>query len=250
MGLVKIAKRKDVEFEYENGYAKAEILAGECPEASFFRCSLLPGSSVKPPVYSTVEHSQVFLFLQGDGYVVTPRKGFNVDDKFCVFVPDYDTEKFEIVCSSDSKKPLEYIHIITELNDYDKHCLYASKMRLPRFRHIEDGWEYYESFKSEDVKSVMLLEHRNLGRVSCGAVLGKGPCEVGQHVHNEILQWYIMLPGSKMTYTAGDESVLLEGGDISFTPTGYYHGSKVAEGDTLNYVWYEMVKDCYPGEIE
>ena len=26
----------------------------------------------------------------------------------------------EITCSADSKKPLEYIHNITELNDYDK----------------------------------------------------------------------------------------------------------------------------------
>ena len=69
-------------------------------------------------------------------------------------------------------------------------------------------------------------------------------------VRTEILQWYIMLPGSKMTYTAGDESVLLEGGDISYTPTGYYHGSEVAPGDKLDYIWYEMVAEMYPGEIE
>lgn len=250
MGLVKISKRKEVSFEYKDGYAEVEVLKGESVDAKFKRCSLIQGSKVKPKIYSTAEHSQVFLFLQGDGYVVTPRKGYNVDNEFCVFVPDYDTEEFEIVCSTDSKEPLEYIHIITELNDYDKHCLYASKMKLPRFRHLKDGWQYYESFKSESVKSVILLEHRNLGRISCGAVLGNGPCEVGMHVHSEILQWYIMLPGSKMTYTAGEESVLLEGGDISYTPTGYYHGSSVAKGDTLNYVWYEMVKECYPGEIE
>lgn len=251
MGLVQIAKRKDVVFNFnEAGYACTEVLRGACSEARFFRCALNPGCSVTPELYSTVEHTQLFLFMEGDGYVVTPRKGFNIDDHFAVFVPDYNTEKFEIVCSADSKKPLEYIHIVTELNDYDKHCLYASKMRLPRFRHIEDGWEYYEAFKSENVTSRMLLEHRNLGRVSCGTVLGKGPCTVGQHIHNEILQWYILLPGSRMTYTAGEESVVLEGGDISYTPTGYYHGCEVAEGDTMDYIWYEMVAEMYPGEIE
>lgn len=250
MSLVKVAKRKDVVFDYVDGCAKVEVLEGACDVAKFYRCSIQPGKSVKPDIYTTKEHTQVFLFMEGDGYVVTPRKGFNVDDKFCVFVPDYDTEEFEIVCALDSKKPLEYIHIITELNDYDKHSLYASKMRLPRFRHLEDGWEYYESFKSEDVSSRMLLEHRNLGRVSCGAVLGKGPCEVGQHIHNELHQWYIMLPGSKMTYTAGDDSVVLENGDISYTPSGYYHGSDVKEGDTMDYVWFEMVTEMYPGEIE
>ena len=90
-------------------------------------CSLQPGKSVKPELYSTVEHTQVFLFLEGKGYITTPRKGFNIKNEFAVFVPDYDTEEFEITCSADSKKPLEYIHIVTELNDYDKHCLYASK---------------------------------------------------------------------------------------------------------------------------
>lgn len=251
MGLVQIAKRKDVTFTPdEKGYAEVEVLKDANPEAKFMRCQLNPGSSIKPALYTTKEHTQVFLFMGGSGYVVTPRKGFNIEDCFAVFVPDYDTEEFEIVCATDSKKPLEYIHIITELNDYDKHCLYASKMRLPRFRTLADGWEYFEAFKSDDVKSKMLLEHRNLGRVSCGAVLGKGPCSVGQHVHNEILQWYIMLPGSRMEYTAGDESVLLESGDISYTPTGYYHGSEVAENDTMDYIWFEMVKDCYPGEIE
>ena len=145
---------------------------------------------------------------------------------------------------------MEYIHIVTELNDYDKHCLYASKMRLPRFRTMDMAWNYYEDFKDDSIENKMLLEHRNLGRVPCGAVLGKGPSVVGQHIHDALMQWYIILPGSKMTYTAGDESHVMEGGDISYTPTGYYHGSEVKEGDTLDYVWFEMVMECYPGEIE
>ena len=250
MGLIKISKRKDVHFEYTDGYSEVKALPGECEEATITRCSLLPGKSIKPNVYSTVEHTQVFMFLTGKGYVVTPRKGFNVKNEFAIFVPDYDTENFEIVCSTDSKTPLEYLHIVTKLNDYDKYALWNSKMRLPRFRTLDDGWSYYESFKKENITSKMLLEHRNLGRVSCGAVLGEGPCEVGQHIHTDILQWYIVLPGSRIQYTAGDESVVLEGGDISYTPCGYYHGTKVENGDALDYIWFEMVKDLYPGEID
>ena len=68
MSIVKIAKRKDVTFEYDaNGFAQEEVLKGECDQAKFVRCSLQPGKSVKPELYSTVEHTQVFLFLEGKG---------------------------------------------------------------------------------------------------------------------------------------------------------------------------------------
>ena len=115
MSFIQISKRKDIIFNYHEGYDSIEVLKDACTEARFYRCSLLPGNSVKPELFSTLEHTQIFLFMEGDGYVVTPRKGFNIDDKFAVFVPDYDSEPFEIVCASDSKKPLEYIHIITEV---------------------------------------------------------------------------------------------------------------------------------------
>ena len=71
---------------------------------------------------------------------------------------------------------------------------------------MDMAWNYYEDFKDDSIENKMLLEHRNLGRVSCGAVLGKGPSVVGQHIHDALMQWYIILPGSKMTYTAGRES--------------------------------------------
>ena len=95
-------------------------------------------------------------------------------------------------------------------------------------RNISDDGIIMKILKMKVFSQKMLLEHRNLGRVSCGAVLGDGPSKVGQHIHDALIKWYIMLPGSKMTYTAGDESVVLEGGDISYTPTGYYHGTTVA----------------------
>ena len=66
--------------------------------------------------------------------------------------------------------PLEFLHIITELSDYDKTCLVESRMVLPRFRGILEGWTYDEDFKDNDTTtSIMLLEHRNLGRLSMGA---------------------------------------------------------------------------------
>ena len=137
------------------------------------------------------------------------------------------------------------------VNDYDKTCLVESRMALPRLRTISQGWTYDEDFKDNSVTtSMMLLEHRNLGRLSMGCVKGSGPIEIGQHIHNELAQWYFPLPGSEFIYTAGGEEVHMTGGDLSFTPTGFWHGSKVEAGKKCDYIWFEMCIDGYPGEIK
>ena len=118
-------------------------------------------------------------------------------------------------------------------------------------RGISEGWTYDEDFKDNDTTtSIMLLEHRNLGRLSMGCVRGTGPIEIGQHIHNELAQWYFPLPGSEFIYTAGGEEVKMTGGDLSFTPTGFWHGSKVEAGKQCDYIWFEMCIDGYPGEIK
>lgn len=249
MSQIKIAHTGEFQHEYKDGYSAVPFLEGAYDQARLEKCSLLPGHSVTPEVYGIKQNNQIFLFLQGKGYVATPREAFNIRE-VAVFVPEFDRERFTITASKDSKEPLEYIHVVTELNDYDKTCLVEARIKLPRFRPISEGWEYVEDFKDEDTKSIMLLEHRNLGRLSMGAVLGKGPTVIGQHIHNELVQWYIPFPGSKLTYTAGGERYELKGGDVSFTPTGFYHGSEAAEGDTYDYIWFELCCDGYPGEIK
>ena len=97
---------------------------------------------------------------------------------------------------------MEIVHFVTELNDYDKTCLKEAHMSLPRFRGVSGAWHYKEDFTGADIQQMMLLEHRNLGRLSMGANFGTGPNYIGQHIHNELEQWYIMLPGASFTYTA------------------------------------------------
>lgn len=249
MSKIKIAHTGEFKHEYKDGCSIIPFLEGAYDQARFEKCSLMPGSSITPEVYAMTQNNQLFIFLKGKGYIATPREAFNITE-VAVFVPEFDKESFTITCSADSKEPLEFIHIVTELNDYDKTCLVEARIKLPRFRLLSQGWEYVENFKDPETKSVMLIEHRNLGRLSMGAVLGKGPSVVGQHIHNELVQWYIPLPGSKLTYTAGGENFEMKGGDVSFTPTGFHHGAEAAEGDSYDYIWFELCCDGYPGEIK
>ena len=250
MSQIKVARYSGVKYEFVDGYARVPVLEGEFDQAHFAHCALQPGCSITPEVYSVTEHNQLFIFTKGKGYVTTPRQAWNIREHG-VFVPEFDAERFTITCSADSKQPLEFLHIITELSDYDKTCLVESRMVLPRFRGISEGWTYDEDFKDNDTTtSIMLLEHRNLGRLSMGCVRGTGPIEIGQHIHNELAQWYFPLPGSEFIYTAGGEEVKMTGGDLSFTPTGFWHGSKVEAGRQCDYIWFEMCIDGYPGEIK
>ena len=165
MSQIKVARYSGVKYEFVDGYARVPVLEGEFDQAHFAHCALQPGCSITPEVYSVTEHNQLFIFTKGKGYVTTPRQAWNIREPG-VFVPEFDAERFTITCSADSKQPLEFLHIITELSDYDKTCLVESRMVLPRFRGISEGWTYDEDFKDNDTTtSIMLLEHRNLGRL-------------------------------------------------------------------------------------
>lgn len=249
MSKIRVARYEDDRHDFKDGFSSCPILVGEYDQASFSRCKLLPGSSVTPKRYALEEHNQLFVFFGGKGFVTTPRNAWNVTEA-SVFVPQFDREEFTIHAAADAKEPLEFLHIVTEVSDYDKTCLREARITLPRLRGVSQGWTYYEDFKEEDVTSLMLIEHRNLGRLSMGAVLGRGPTTIGQHIHNELVQWYFPLKGSRFTYTAGGEELEMTGGDLSYTPTGLYHGSKAKEGETFDYIWFELCENGYPGEIK
>jgi mannose-6-phosphate isomerase-like protein (cupin superfamily) len=249
MSLVKISRGSEIKHVYENGFSKIPILTGEYKDAAFSKCSLRPGASVSPEIYPLTVHNQVFLFTSGTGYITTPRRAFNIKE-VSVFVPEFDAEKFTIHSSADAKSPLEFLHIVTEVNDYDKTCLVESRMELPRFRGVSEAWHYKENFTGAELTQMMMLEHRNLGRLSMGANFGKGPNYVGTHIHNELQQWYIMLPGTKFTYTAENERYEVSGGDVTYTPMGSHHGGECKEGESFAYVWFELCEDGYPGEIK
>ena len=57
-------------------------------------------------------------------------------------------------------------------------------------------------------------------------------------------------PGASFTYTAEEEKIHVQGGDITYTPHGSHHGSECADGEKFAYVWFELCENGYPGEIK
>ena len=133
MSFVKVSRNADIVYNYdENGIAHVPILEGECKDCALERVSIQPGCEWSPDVYKLEEHNQVFLFMSGTGYVKTPRMVYNITE-VAVFVPEFDKEKFVIRCAADSKEPLNILHAVSEIAEYDLSVPQARKNESSAF---------------------------------------------------------------------------------------------------------------------
>ena len=203
------------------------------------KCTLKAGFSRGFKTYSLEERMQIFTFASGLGIIKAGKKIFPIDEQ-SVFIPDFDQDKLEITAGDTD---IEFIHITGTMNDTDRrqmsHCQYV----LPRFVRFSEAIQYTERFTQESgakVKQHSVIAGRHLGRYTMGWVIGKGPDFVGQHTHPSLEQWYFMLQGADFTYDAGDRSIAVKEGDVSFTPHGTSHGSTCKEEGFINYVWFEL----------
>lgn len=246
MSVIKFHKASEYKKEFnENGLARQSILTGEYKDVAIYKCTLAAGAKWEPELYPEKEKVQIILFTSGTGYVATPRQAFSINE-VSVFIPLFDRESFFIQADQE----LSFLQIVANLSDYDRVNMAESRILLPRFRPVSQAWKYEEDFKTADIDSYTLIEHRYFGRLSMGAVYGKGPNVVGQHIHNELEQWYCALPGAKFTYHVSGEDVEFNEGDLSYTPHGNYHGTSAKEGDRFDYIWFELCEDGYPGQLK
>ncbi|MCI8622282.1 MAG: hypothetical protein HFG26_01305 [Provencibacterium sp.] len=244
MSEIKIAKASNLNPQYENGVSRQSVLTGEYRDAAFYKVSMQPGADWKPELFAFGDRCQMLVFMGGTGYITTPKKAFNIQE-VSLFVPDFDHEEFVVHASGE----LECLQIVASFSDYDRKDIAATHISLPRFRPLSAAWTYEEHFKTPGITSYMFIEHRNFGRMSMGVVTGVGPGVVGQHIHNELQQWYFALPGAESVCVSGEQRFPFEGGDVCYFPMGTYHGSEVEADKRFDYVWFEMCEDGYPGQI-
>ncbi|MGN0658988.1 MAG: cupin domain-containing protein [Emergencia sp.] len=239
MQEIKIVKAEEIGFDYADGYAETEILAGTCPGIRICKCRLQAGKEKVLEVFGEDDRMQLIFFTSRSGIVKSGNRIFAVDDQ-AVFIPDFDRER--VVLTADDEE-MQFIRITGPMTEIDhrqmKNCQYV----LPRFVRLRESIEYTERFTQESGSKVVshsIVAGRHLGRYTMGWNIGAGPDFIGQHTHPTLEQWYFMIDGSDFTYTAGGREIPVREGDVSFTPHGTSHGSQCSEDGFINYVWFEL----------
>lgn len=242
MSKLKFQKGADTKFEFINGFARTTMLPGAYEAADVNKCILKAGHKWEAELYDFEDKVQMFFFAGGKGYITLPNQAFNITEP-AVFIPFFDHEKFTVKAAEDTD--LEFLQFVCKQSDFDKKMMNTIRTTLPRFKLINDCETYDEPFKGPGTKSPILIMHRLFGKFSMGAVIGFGPTHVGKHLHYDLIQWYYPLKGSKITYTADDQTIEMVGGDLSFIPKAVEHSSTTAAGDKCDYVWFEVAIDGY-----
>ncbi len=239
MQEIKIVKAREIKFEYADGYAETEILAGTCPGIKICKCKLQAGKEKKLEVFGEDEKMQLLFFTTKSGVLKSGNTIYEIDDQ-AVFIPDFDRQDVVLIAGDEE---VQFIRITGPMTEVDhrqmKNCQYV----LPRFVRLRESIEYTERFTQESGSKVVshsIIAGRHLGRYTMGWNIGAGPDFIGQHTHPTLEQWYFMIDGSQFNYLAGGNVIPVEEGDISFTPHGTSHGSECTEDGYINYVWFEL----------
>lgn len=244
MGKVTLQRASDIKANFIDGLSRVEMAKGSAQEVQIFRCTLKAGEKWTPATYAYGEKVQWFFFLNASGYVATPQIAHNITDK-AIYIPDFDRGEFYIQAGD---KDLEFLHVEGQMNKIDVAMMNDCHIVLPRFRLLKDSWRYTEGFTGDagsNVKSHMVIEHEYFGRYSMGWNCGVGPTFIGEHVHNDLEQWYFALEGSKFTYIADNGEFEVCEGDITHTAQGTPHGSKSESGQNIDYIWIELATNGY-----
>ena len=235
MSVIAVTKKKDLVFKSNGkGFSSAEALRGAYDDVVMKSCKLQAGSEHAPEV--STKKLQIFFFTKGSGYIARPGTAHNITEQ-AVFVPLLDTERFSIRAGED----LEFVEILATLTAEDALKKGTMRMTLPHFRLHRDCDRYEEDFKGPGMVSRAILHHRMLGRSSMGSVYAAGPNVNGEHSHEDLEQFFFGLDGTRFTFNADGESVVVEEGDFTHIPKKAAHSMKAEKGALMSYVWYEIV---------
>ena len=234
MGIVHYQKKEDRVYEQlSSGIERAELLPGRVSGVKTFVCRVKAGAIVELESYE--QTTVLYYFTAGEGYVTTQKKAFPINEP-SLFVPEMAPARQQLHAATD----MEYLQLTCDMIEQDKEQWAHWHGKLPYFVPLKNCIEYTEGFRPEAIHAYSILDTHWVTRMTMGAIIGKGPNKAEPHSHDNLYQWYYGMPGTKFTYIAGGESIVLSEGDFAFIPTHIDHAIEIEPGENVNYVWFEI----------
>lgn len=182
----------------------------------------------------------VWLCVGGSTSLKTRDQTFAVKDETIAYAPEgwlweIEVPKGETLLALRITKQLS----VDDKNDL-KSALYVGNNAAPYVKTFNECIPYSEAIKSSKTISRTLLPEYFVPRLSIGTVETTGPDQVGRHKHPMLEQLFLGLRENNSVVTADDAKILFPPLSILHIPLGSMHGTQVADGNTLYYVWMDF----------
>ena len=139
-------------------------------------------------------------------------------------------------------KRLLAIRIRKELNAADRvdRLNYPQHNQAPWVKKFTECQTYGEAIKSAKTTSRTLLPENIVPRMAAGTVETAGPDAVAPHRHPMLEQLFVGLNVNDATVTADSVKADFPPHSLLHIPLGSNHGTQVAAGKKLYYVWLDF----------
>lgn len=228
---ISMIRREDMVLNFEDGFAKTELLPGTFEGVNNYKCVLKAGCDVKPELYAN--KAVFYCFTKGKGYLTDGVKAYNITE-LSFYAPDYAKNTICIHAVED----MEFLILTSEMTEGDWKTYEQGHHVLPIFEPISQCREYTQDCKGPHTQSWSVFSSKNVGRIILGVVraIGEGTVEKG---HPAVDQWNYCLADSDFNLTVENETVSHKDGDWSFVPAGLDHSLVAEPGKLVYYIWFE-----------
>jgi hypothetical protein len=185
-----------------------------------------------------LNHEVVWLFIGGPAVIHARSLDYKLTDETIARAPLGWGWSIEV----EAGQTLRAIRIRKELSVEDRGELakFAENNAAPWIRRFLDCPSYTEAIKSPKTVSRTLLPENFVPRMAIGTVETTGPDRVGRHQHPMLEQYFIGLQGNDATVSADAVNSQFPEFSILHIPLGSMHGTEVAAGKRLYYVWLDF----------
>ncbi len=216
--------------------AEQALLQGEIPGVVTDSLTLVGPTQFQEA--SSQDHEVIWFFLDGKGVLKTRENNYEVTEPTIARAPLGWPWQIEVK-EGESLLVLRIRKALSEPDRSDR-LNYPQNNTAPWVRKFSECPTYGEAIKSAKTISRTLLPENIVPRMAAGTVETNGPDEVAPHRHPMLEQLFLGLGVNDSTVTADGAKADFPAHSLLHIPVGSSHGTQVAAGKKLYYVWLDF----------